>query len=138
MRRAESGWAGCLVRRQRFVYASAEARGKPSRRFLIKTSDGGLSWSAGREAPPGSLGTISCPSLKRCFAVGGPSGLALTTDGGVTWQLEHDSTRPAGVLPLSVIECAMSSRCVGLGEAVGPQQAGRGFPWMALYAVFYN
>ena len=117
-------------------YASAEARGKPSRRFLIKTSDGGLSWSAGREAPPGSLGTISCPSLKRCFAVGGPSGLALTTDGGVTWQLEHDSTRPAGVLPLSVIECAMSSRCVGLGEAVGPQQAGRGFPWMALYAVF--
>ena len=116
-------------------YASAEARGKPDRRFLIETSDGGLNWAAGPKAPPGSLGAISCPSVDRCFAIGGPSGLALTTDGGVSWQLEHDSTRPAEALPLSVIQCATPSRCVGLGEAVGPLQPGRGFPWMALYAV---
>ena len=116
-------------------YASAETRGKPDRRFLIDTSDGGLNWAEGPKAPPGSLGAISCPSVDRCFAIGGPSGLALTTDGGVTWQLEHDSTRPAEALPLSVIQCATLSRCVGLGEAVGPLQPGRGFPWMALYAV---
>ncbi|MGA2529201.1 MAG: hypothetical protein ABSG36_08575 [Acidimicrobiales bacterium] len=36
-------------------YASAEARRKPNRRFLIRTSDGGLSWTAGPKAPPMSL-----------------------------------------------------------------------------------
>jgi photosystem II stability/assembly factor-like uncharacterized protein len=115
--------------------ASAETRGKPNRRFLIDTSDGGLSWVAGPKAPAGSLGAISCPSLNRCFAIGGPSGLALTTDGGKSWQLEHDSTRSAAALPLSVLQCATPSRCVGLGEAAGPPQPDRGFPWMALYAV---
>jgi len=116
-------------------YASAETRGKPNRRFLIDTSDGGLNWAAGPKAPPGSLGAISCPSIDQCFVIGGPSGLALTTDSGVSWQLEHDSTRSAEALPLSVIQCATPSRCLGLGEAVGPLRPGRGFPWMALYAV---
>lgn len=113
-------------------YASAEVRGEPSRRFLLKSSDGGLNWVTGPKAAPGSLGAISCPGIDRCYAIGGSSGLELTTDGGVSWQLEHDSM---GSMPLSVVECATTSRCVALGEAIGPLRRGGGFPWMALYAV---
>jgi hypothetical protein len=80
--------------------------------------------------PVQTLGAVTCPTTRRCWAVGStlatasvPAGAALvaTIDGGATWTVE---TVPPSVRYLSAIACASTRSCTAVGQVgltgVGP------------------
>ena len=73
-------------------------------------------------APVQALRAISCPTARRCWAVGSslatssaPAGAALVTtiDGGSSWTIQ---TVPASVRYLSAIACASPRSCTAVGQ----------------------
>jgi hypothetical protein len=82
-------------------------------------------------APVHTLRAVTCPTARRCWAVGStlatassPAGAALvaTTDGGATWTAE---TVPPTVSYLSAVACASTRSCTAVGQ-VGLTGAGPG------------
>ena len=80
--------------------------------------------------PVQTLHAVTCPTARRCWAVGttlatasAPAGAALTatTDGGATWTVE---TVPSAVSYLSAVACASTRVCTAVGQigltGVGP------------------
>jgi len=81
-------------------------------------------------APVQTLRAVTCPTARRCWAIGStlatatsPVGAALvaTTDGGATWTVE---TVPPTVRYLSAVACASTRSCSAVGQVgltgVGP------------------
>lgn len=52
---------------------------------VVKTIDGGETWSQAGESPVHGLRSINCPSLDECLSVG-RFGVQITQDGGETWR----------------------------------------------------
>jgi len=84
----------------------------------------------GKPAPDGTgqLGAVSCPSARRCWAVGvagpdpsaaatgaaSPAVIVASADGGNTWRAEHVT---GGSTPqLSAVSCPTSARCMAVGS----------------------
>ena len=79
----------------------------------------------GQPAPSGTgqLGAVSCPTAKRCWAVGvagpnppaaGASVIVATTDGGVGWKAQH--VAGGGTPQLSGVSCPTATECMAVGS----------------------
>lgn len=87
---------------------------------LLKSGDGGLSWSlvhvTSFPVPPHgeflSNLTVSCQSETACFVSGG-SGLTATTDGGSTWQ---DVSLPDNVGAVLQVSCVTGGSCAAVAN----------------------
>jgi photosystem II stability/assembly factor-like uncharacterized protein len=87
--------------------------------LMVRTSDGGSSWSTEQLSsvpPAANLYGVSCGSTSSCVAVGAPSDLStsfavVTSDGGQSWT---QSPLPDGFVPLRV-ECGADQRCLVSG-----------------------
>jgi photosystem II stability/assembly factor-like uncharacterized protein len=100
---------------------------------LLKSNDGGLSWSLVKVPafPPLSGGeflanvTVSCQSETTCF-VSSNEGLAATQDGGSTWQ---DVSLPSGVGEVLQVSCVARGNCAAVANPAqrgAPNQYGGG------------
>jgi hypothetical protein len=85
---------------------------------IIATNNAGRSWKAQRVpgAATAQLSGVSCPTVKKCMAVGtnGPSapgsGVVLTTsDAGKTWT---PAPSPPGALTVNGVVCTSASYCI--------------------------
>lgn len=63
-------------------------------------------------APPPAFNAVSCPSVARCVAVGGPGSVVVSTDGGVRWRR---TAVPADRF-LFGVSCPTVTRCVAVGD----------------------
>jgi hypothetical protein len=84
-----------------------------------RTSDGGLTWHPLAALPDGlylggiNAGPPSCPTAEMCATVAGGTRLAITTDGGASWQVES-LPAPAGAPGASIgeVACGTALWCV--------------------------
>jgi photosystem II stability/assembly factor-like uncharacterized protein len=93
---------------------------------ILGSTNGGATWfPQGVPAGVQTLTAVSCPTVRRCVAVGVSPGDALypapdnvivtTTDGGATWVRR---AAPLGIGGLSAISCPTASFCVAVGSSV--------------------
>lgn len=77
------------------------------------TADGGRTWKRHLIllAQLGRIEALSCPSSTVCMAVGWAGRLAMTTDGGNTWQ----AGRITGPFPFSALACPGATVCYAAG-----------------------
>jgi photosystem II stability/assembly factor-like uncharacterized protein len=78
------------------------------------------------------LGSVSCPSVNVCFAVGGvgsfPQGsgvIVKTSDGGSTWKVDFNTASRKSQVILYAIDCPTTKDCEVAG--IGPGDAGSVF-----------
>jgi photosystem II stability/assembly factor-like uncharacterized protein len=79
--------------------------------YVLKTTDGGQSWSAYPTNSSKPLWGIYCSSTQNCIAVGQEGIIQQTTDGGLTWQSRASNT----TLNLRDITCPTASICLAIG-----------------------
>lgn len=93
------------------VGGSVNATGGPYNGDILRSSDGGTTWSA-QKLPPGTMAMagVNCLTSTRCIAVGG--GILTSDDGGQSWQV---ATVPGGTGALQSISCSTSLVCVAVG-----------------------
>ena len=53
---------------------------------IVRTTDGGSTWSSQPSGTTSVLGGVACPSPSTCVAVGNTGTLLRSTDGGSTWR----------------------------------------------------
>lgn len=76
-------------------YAAAENVTGSNPIMVIKTTDGGLTWTPlpGSYDPNGNgWAKINCRNMQECICVGGGGSIASTSDGGFTWISENSGT----------------------------------------------
>jgi photosystem II stability/assembly factor-like uncharacterized protein len=61
--------------------------------LVVRTTDGGLHWSAQRPVPRQSLKGVSFPNARDGWAVGGGGTVLVTHDGGATWAPQSSGVR---------------------------------------------
>src|SRR5207253_4952654 len=76
----------------------------------------------------GTLSSVSCPSIKLCFAVGRyeTTGTAATHTlverwNGTAWSIVHSPDSPAGPSALSGISCLAGNNCFAIGYVTDRQ-----------------
>ena len=109
---------------------TANAHSGSSRTPHILGAPKGTPLVLGRPAPEGTgdLGAVSCPTAKRCWAVGvsrptgaahpgSPTVIVATKNGGRTWRAQHVA---GGVTPqLSGVSCPTPKDCIAVGSDGG-------------------
>jgi photosystem II stability/assembly factor-like uncharacterized protein len=102
-------------------YAPATGLGRNGQSFLLKSTNGGLSWTARLAGPKnGFRGAISCPTARRCWAVGGSSEIVTTSDGGRTWEAQKVPMGGGGQPGLEDLYCPNVLHCVAVGIEPSP------------------
>jgi photosystem II stability/assembly factor-like uncharacterized protein len=107
-----------------------------------RTSDGGATWHPVGALPDGrslsglNIGEQSCPTTQMCAAAAGGMMVAVTDDGGATWQLES-LPAPEGAAGASVsqISCATALSCVVQAGQTFLSTANGGSTWTAASVV---
>jgi photosystem II stability/assembly factor-like uncharacterized protein len=74
---------------------------------ILKTTDGGLTWTIQNSGTYNTLRSISCPTLNSCFTVGDNGTILTTTDGGQNWTSQTSGT----TTQLNSISCPSPSTC---------------------------
>lgn len=123
------------------VAVGADTTGRP---LIIRTSDGGSSWShAGGAALSGvnALDAVSCPDTGHCFAGGTGSGAVLkSSDGGASWTSAPTIVGASAVRALSCID--LSNCYATVTGAAGIDQVAKttnaGTAWLPRYAAASN
>ena len=59
--------------------------GTPATGTILRSTDGGVTWSSQLSAPTNYLSSVACPSPSTCVAVGFGGTILRSTDGGSTW-----------------------------------------------------
>ncbi len=87
---------------------------------LLLTTNGARTWSypstpIDHTAFP--MNGIACPSARVCFVVGAYATILVTSDGGHTWQQQHNPAMDNGGLvpPLTSVACVNPRVCVAVG-----------------------
>ncbi len=92
----------------------------------LSTTNGGRNW---RPLPAaGSGNSIACPSTRTCYIVGGTdssAGIKVTTDGGVTWHIEHNPFGDEYGEDLNAIACPSVRTCYAVGGHTGRSDGDR-------------
>jgi hypothetical protein len=96
---------------------------------IVRTSDGGASWSTASVPVQGSLFALSCPTDQTCVALGhqgtftgtSATGFVLrSNNGGQTWAT-GSLPQNFGVIPaLSGLSCTDASHCMAIGGTIVP------------------
>lgn len=78
---------------------------------IIKTVDGGNTWTVQDSGVPGYLWGIACPSVTVCYTVGASGQILATIDGGVTWVQQAGNNATT----LYRIACPSTTVCYAAG-----------------------
>ena len=110
------------------ITGTKKANGKKTA-AILRTVNGGRTWSASPLPTKATLTGLSCPSARTCYAVGTTGGAAasvviMTRNGGRTWKLRK---LPAGV---TAVTCASPSSCVALGYGLILTTTDGGTRWL--------
>jgi photosystem II stability/assembly factor-like uncharacterized protein len=79
---------------------------------LLRTSDGGSTWSLSATHLGENLNGVACPTAMMCIAVGDGGTLFTSTDGGGTWRYQSGAPR----VTLSAVACLTATACVAVGD----------------------
>lgn len=107
-----AGTAGSLV-----------PEGSQQAAYVVRTDDGGAAWQA-LALPAGTplLQSVSCPTARRCLAVGGRR-ILLSDSHGRRWRQQ---AAPAPARRLVSVTCSTATRCVAVGTEVAHPAVGGG------------
>jgi photosystem II stability/assembly factor-like uncharacterized protein len=112
----------CLATAEVTSPPALERKGIAWQAAILRSDDGGVTWSRQRLPRLLLLAAISCPSAHTCFAVGavdangvpGHDAVEKTVDGGAHWADQAVPT-PAGGNGLYGVSCPSTARCWAVG-----------------------
>ena len=125
--RRRSGGVGLVLAAIAITASSCALTGHPGSNKVVRVlgQATGTPPAVGRPAPSntGELGALSCPTARRCWAVGvvgpnppatGAAVITATTDGGHTWKSQEVT---GGSTPeLSGVSCPTATACLAVGS----------------------
>lgn len=80
---------------------------------IVRTQDGGNTWSLSSSNTTADLKAISCPSATTCYVTGGRGVILVTNDGGNSWSVQASSLSTSN---FQGIACLNTSNCYVVGS----------------------